>query len=248
MAETIIAERPTVLKKHPLQSDELPATEVKPVPKGRKYPVIEFERLDDDHVRVVLAHSAGEWFIYDGDRHNSHWDCSWERDRGETDEALDPYPILDKTTPDRVTPDSDFATRFTPNFTYGEWCKYEERRRASTQAQCDAMLFGSQFLERVRSRFGNNVVRIHSGLRPEPVNSSVGGASRSEHLGLPYWHRGKEKATFGVDFSLAGVDLREVERWVDVQWPYSLGYGARADRGFIHIGIREGEKHRRWPY
>jgi hypothetical protein len=37
-----------------------------------------------------------------------------------------------------------------------------------------------------------------------------------------------------------------VQDWCDLNWPFSLGYGA--PKGFIHLGIRAGRPRVRWDY
>lgn len=242
----IVAERSTLLKKQPLDSSLLGKDEYAEVERGKVYPVLAYKESERDHWWVRLGHDAGEWYVYDGADENSHWHLPWYEDLEEDDPALEPYKFLDKTAPVFVTPKSPFSARFTPNFTLGEWCKYQERRRPNTQAQCNAMLELSQYLETVRSHFGDRPLLLHSGHRPPAVNRAVGGASRSEHLGLTFFWQGKEAATMAGDFSVDRVPIREVQSFVDKTWPYSVGYGAL--RGFVHFGIRSGRPRRRWDY
>ena len=136
-------------------------------------------------------------------------------------------------------PDSPFDFRITPNIVYGEFALYQEVRRFDHQHQCDTALKLAQFLERVRLAFGNNTIVITSGYRPPIVNRQVGGASSSEHL---YDAPG----VGAVDFYVEKVDIYEVQKFCDKIWPYSVGYGA--PKGFVHLGIRQGQPRVRWDY
>lgn len=136
------------------------------------------------------------------------------------------------------TPESPFSHKLTPHITYGEFALGQEARRFDHQHQCDTAMRIAQFLERTRAQFGGKPVVITSGYRPVAINKLVGGASSSEHL---YDAPG----VGAVDFVIDGVDMMAVQRWVDQNWPYSLGYAAPR---FIHIGIRRGASRVRWDY
>jgi hypothetical protein len=139
----------------------------------------------------------------------------------------------------KFAPGSPFSFKVTPNITYGELTLNQEARRFKAQYQCDTALELCRFLEKVRAAFGNKPIIITSGNRPPAVNQSVGGASNSEHL---Y----SAKDVGAVDFWIKGADIYAVQAWCDKNWPYSLGYGA--DRGFCHLGMRQGKPRVRWDY
>jgi GH24 family phage-related lysozyme (muramidase) len=136
------------------------------------------------------------------------------------------------------TPASPFSHAITPNITYGEIALQSEPRRFHRQHQCDTAVLLCQFAQKARGHFKRPVI-ITSGYRPPKINAQVGGASRSEHL---Y----DKPDTGAIDFYLDGMSVTELQRWADVNWPYSLGYGA--PKGFIHIGIRSGRPRVRWDY
>lgn len=138
-----------------------------------------------------------------------------------------------------ITKDSPFSARLTPNFTYGEFTLGQEIRRFTQNFQIATAIELAQFCERVRAHFGGRRVRITSGHRPPTVNRSIGGASGSEHLF-------DAPGVGAVDIVVEGVPTIEVQRWVDQNWPYSVGYGA--PKGFVHIGIRRGRPRVRWDY
>lgn len=137
------------------------------------------------------------------------------------------------------TPWSPFTYKVTPNITYGELTLNQEARRFTKQFQCETALELCQFLEKVRNYFGNKPLIITSGSRPEPINTQVGGSRNSEHT-----YNAASKGA--VDFYIDGVDTYKVQEWCDEHWPCSLGYGAQ--KGFVHIGIREGRPRVRWDY
>ena len=135
------------------------------------------------------------------------------------------------------TPASPFSHYVTEHFTFGEFCLYDEARRPTAQHQCDTMLKLSQFLEEARAEFGVPII-ITSGIRPEPINSLVGGAPNSEHT---YYGAG----VGAVDVALERGDQYELQRWIDANWSESVGYGAPS---FVHVGCRGDGLRRRWNY
>jgi GH24 family phage-related lysozyme (muramidase) len=136
------------------------------------------------------------------------------------------------------TPSSPFSYKITPHITYGEICVGEERRRFTSQAQCNICIELCQFIEKARTHFGGKPVTITSGHRPPAVNAAVGGASNSEHLYKP--------GCGAIDWFIEGVSVYALQDWCDDNWPYSLGYGA--PKGFVHQGIRVGRPKLRWNY
>ena len=135
-------------------------------------------------------------------------------------------------------PGDPFSTKLSPHFTLGEFALGDPARRFVAQHQVDTAIELAAFLERVRTAFGGKRITITSGYRPAAINRSVGGASGSEHL---Y----NAPGVGAVDFYVDGADMMAVQRWVDREWPYSLGYAAPQ---FIHLGIRKGRPRVRWDY
>jgi GH24 family phage-related lysozyme (muramidase) len=135
-------------------------------------------------------------------------------------------------------PSDPFNTKLTPHFTLGEFALGQPARRFVAQHQVDTAIELATFLERVRTAFGGKRITITSGYRNAAINRSVGGASGSEHL---Y----SEPGVGAVDWYVDGADMMAVQRWVDREWPYSLGYAAPQ---FIHLGIRKGRPRVRWDY
>jgi GH24 family phage-related lysozyme (muramidase) len=141
--------------------------------------------------------------------------------------------------PVRVTPASPFSTLLTPHIRLGEFALDQEVRRFDRQHQVETAIELSDFLERVRTRFGQKPIIITSGYRPASINRSVGGASASEHLFTA-------PGVGAVDFYVQGDDIRAVQHWCVQNWPYSVGLGA--PKGFVHLGIRAGRPRVRWDY
>jgi GH24 family phage-related lysozyme (muramidase) len=141
--------------------------------------------------------------------------------------------------PAKLTPGSPFSARLTPNIRLGEFALNQEARRFQHQHQVDTAAELAAFMERCRAAFGGKPVVITSGYRPPAINRSVGGASGSEHLF-------DASGVGAVDFYIKGADIHAVERWIDKEWPFSHGYGAK--KGFHHVGIRRGRPRVRWDY
>ena len=136
-------------------------------------------------------------------------------------------------------PWSPFGYKVTPNITYGELTLNQEARRFTKHFQCETAVKLCEFLEQVRLAFNNRPIIITSGSRPEPINREVGGAKNSEHT-----YDAPLKGA--VDFYIEGANIYDVQAWCDQNWKYSLGYGA--NKGFIHIGMRETQNKIRWNY
>jgi lysozyme len=66
--QQIIAVKDTVLKKQPLQSYQLTYDQVKKVPAGKGYQVVDIVS-EGTHSKVTLDYGAGVWYIY-----NPHWE------------------------------------------------------------------------------------------------------------------------------------------------------------------------------
>jgi GH24 family phage-related lysozyme (muramidase) len=146
--------------------------------------------------------------------------------------------VIPPPPPARFTPSSPLSTKVTPHITYGELCLGEDRRRFINQAQCNIATELCAFIEKARAQFGNQPIIITSAHRPKAVNDAVGGATDSEHLYKP--------GCGAIDWYIKDVPVKLVQDWCDLNWPFSLGYGA--PRGFVHLGIRAGRPRVRWDY
>ena len=137
---------------------------------------------------------------------------------------------LSKQSRTRLKATSDFSDYLSPHIQLGEFALFQEARRFDNDDQVLVAAYIAEFLERIRTEFGNRPITITSGYRPAAINSSVGGARNSEHL-FKY-------GCGAVDFYIEGVDIYKVQTWCDNNWQHSLGYGAY--KGFIHLGLRGG--------
>ena len=148
--------------------------------------------------------------------------------------------VIPPAPPPRFAPSSPLSTKVTPHITYGELCLGDERRRFINQAQCDIATELCAFLEKARAQFGNKPIIITSAHRPKAVNDAVGGAADSEHLYKP--------GCGAIDWYIKDVSVKLVQDWCDLNWPFSLGYGA--PKGFVHLGVRAGSPRPRvrWVY
>lgn len=86
-------------------------------------------------------------------------------------------------------------------------------------------------LEQVRTHFGKPV-RVNSGSRCLPHNSSIGGSSQSQHL--------RHKA---ADITVAGVEPQAVYDFLDPAHQGGLGLYET----FVHIDVREDKVRWLWP-
>lgn len=139
----------------------------------------------------------------------------------------------------RLTPQSPFSTKITPNIRLGEFALDQADRRFQQQHQIDTATTLANFMEKVRREFKGLPVIITSGYRPKAVNDAVGGAKNSEHL----YSCPNEGA---VDFYIEGAAIEQVQAYCDQHWAYSVGYGA--PKGFVHLGRRADGQRRRWDY
>lgn len=118
------------------------------------------------------------------------------------------------------------------HFTWGEFTKNLSRvPQNATVVEGIARI--ADYLEDVRSHFGNPSITINSGYRPPAINKSVGGASNSQHL-------------YGAaaDIVVGGIHPQEVYKRLD-SWHGSKG-GLASSSSFTHIDLRRYRA--RWRY
>jgi hypothetical protein len=203
----IEAVQPTFLKKKEVQSSDLGEKDKVYCPQGRAYAVVSYSELPANaHAQVELAAGAGKWFLFE-----PHW-------RKVVGTGLTMAPQVDW---------DDFSCLVTPNLSVGEILQWDKRRVPGPAASVRARLLrtAAEF-QRVREAWGAPL-GITSFYRPEPVNSQIGGFSRSKHI-------------TGEAFDLYPVtgNLESFYRWIRVRWTGGLGDGR--SRGFIHLDCRGG--------
>ena len=242
----IVAEVDTLFKATHEHSHKLTPDQLIKVSAGEKFFVNSFTEAPGDHWKVHLydpKFGLKPWHIYDPVS-GGHWLKSWAEDNKEQEPSPPPMVVSLKPKDSPVgaglKPDMPFDTRITPNFTYGEFAKYEHRRRFTHDYQCETAYELAMFLEKCRTNFDNLPIRITSGHRPWLVNLECGGARNSEHLF-------SAPLIGAIDFYVKGVSVYDVQDYCDREWGGSVGYGAK--RGFVHLGLR-GKKnwYIRWPY
>jgi putative chitinase len=122
----------------------------------------------------------------------------------------------------------DFRAHITQNFTVGEYLCYDAARVPKSVEVKKAAIAICQELELIRSEWGSGII-ITSGYRPPAINDAVGGVYNSQHIN-------------GHAVDIAPVDPHEIHKfqvWLDPRWAGAFGYGA--DRGFVHIDMRNGK-------
>jgi len=229
----IIANQDTWLKKDwQKQASQLDDTERAFVPVAKSYQIEAFWEqsleISGDaaaHGKVVLAHKAGQWWIY-----VSHWDFSWD------EKPLTSLPPNEKLPDWNEIDWTDFSQPVSRYFTVGEVSLYQ-RNRIVRQApiQQNAVKI-ARYLDKIREWWGSPLL-VNSWYRPPDVERAVGGSGANH----PYGFAGDIRPQHG---SIWDFQQRFENEWYNAgKWNGGFGRGAR--RGFIHLDLR----HKRvWSY
>ncbi|MBE9098640.1 YcbK family protein [Vacuolonema iberomarrocanum] len=110
------------------------------------------------------------------------------------------------------------------NFNWAEATK-NGSRIPRTKAEVDNILALAKPLQQAREQLGRSF-RVTSWYRPEPFNSRVGGARRSQHLG------GR-----AADLVVSGMNGRQVARELIAWWPGGVGTYAGNRSHIIHLDV-----------
>ena len=110
------------------------------------------------------------------------------------------------------------------NFNWAEATK-NGSRIPRTKAEVDNILALAKPLQQAREQLGRPF-RVTSWYRPEPFNSRVGGARRSQHLG------GR-----AADLVVSGMNGRQVARELIAWWPGGVGTYAGNRSHIIHLDV-----------
>jgi len=110
------------------------------------------------------------------------------------------------------------------NFNWAEATK-NGSRIPRTKAEVDNILALAKPLQQAREQLGRSF-RVTSWYRPEPYNSRVGGARRSQHLG------GR-----AADLVVSGMNGRQVARELIAWWPGGVGTYAGNRAHIIHLDV-----------
>lgn len=150
------------LKKERKQAAELGEKERHGVARGRVYEVVEWIEVPQDaHSKVILAHGAGTWYI---------WEPHWRKLTG----AGEAMP--------RQVDWSDFSCLVTPHLTVGEILRWDRRRIPVSGAHRHQIIETAKQFEAIRKAWGRGPLGVTSFYRPPAVNAAVGGVPNSTHI------------------------------------------------------------------
>lgn len=138
--------------------------------------------------------------------------------------------------------DGPFSCRLTPNFQYGNFTRWEERRRFTAEYQMATAMELATFLERLHARWP---IYIESPLRTVAINRQNRGAPDSEHL---FQHQGTGAVDIGFRDNPGSVEWAMRENWIRQHWPYSVGTAAFSQTNLTHVGRRRDGNRRDWSY
>lgn len=225
----------TWFKARPVLSAELSADEKVLVPARSSFTVHSHQSAKHDHVRVAFADAVfgtanrNTWYLWKPD-------VSIEGNEPNNN-PIDVAPEPAETGSRLVLPGNQIVTLRSPivpggHFTWSE-ATHGGTRMPASRAIVGHIIRGAQALEEVRSRLGNQPLRVHSWYRPPHINRAVGGASRSRHV-----------LGDAIDFSHSTLTPAQVRQRLDAWWGSSGGL-ANAN-SFTHIDCRGYRS--RWKY
>lgn len=145
-------------------------------------------------------------------------------------------------TATRCSIDGPFNCRLTETFRYGDFTRWEERRRFTAQHQMATAMELAEFLERLHARWP---IYIESPLRTAAINRDAKGAPDSEHL---FQHLGTGAVDIGFVDRPGSLEWAIRESWIRQHWPYSVGTAAFSTTNLTHIGRRSDGRRRDWEY
>lgn len=238
----IIAARETWLKKHPIDSNQMPEGDRRLCEKGTQFFVDAYEPSENGHWKVVLAYGCGTWYLYDKatDGPHSHWITTWEDDVYQEADPQPPTEAIATRKPYKgaIVEIANMKPVYTDqpileggNFTWGE--ATHGGTRVPTTAHAQNIINLAIHLQRARNQIGRQF-RVTSWYRPEPWNSRAGGAKRSMHL------EGK-----GVDIAVDGYSGAALAQNFVAWWPGGLGIYPGSRKHILHLDI--GPK-RKWGF
>ncbi|MGB0560644.1 MAG: D-Ala-D-Ala carboxypeptidase family metallohydrolase [Spirulinaceae cyanobacterium] len=226
-AGTLVVTNDTIFKKEPLQSSQLKDDQKVDVP-AQELAVKSFSDVGI-HLKIELVNPIADstsWYVYGGHVETLHIE-SYAPPKDPPPPAQPVGKLI------RIAGIGKTTTR-TPifpgaNFTWGEATKNGTRLPVNESITNNIIRMAKE-MQKIRERFDNRSITITSWYRPPAVNRAIGGSSRSTHM-----------KGHGVDFVVAGLSPREVQRQLEY-WNGGLGYG----RTFTHIDNRGYRA--RWNY
>lgn len=231
-AGTLVVKQETIFKKEPIQSTQL--KDDQKVEVGAQELAVKRFKDIGSHLQIELVNpiaESTEWYVFEG-----HVDTLHIENYTPPQEIAPPEPKPVEPKPQgkviRIAGIGQVTTK-TPifpgaNFNWGEATKNGTRLPAN-EAIANQIIRMAREMQKIRDNFGRSIT-ITSWYRPPAVNRAIGGSSRSTHM-----------KGHGVDFIVAGVSPREVQRKLEY-WNGGLGYGST----FTHIDNRGYRA--RWNY
>lgn len=230
-AGTLVVTQETIFKKEPIQSTQLKDNQKVEV--GAQELAVKSFKDVGSHLQIELVNpinDSTDWYVFE-----EHVDTLHIESYAPPQEA-EPAPQPAKPKPQgkviRIAGIGQTTTKSPifpgANFNWGEATKNGTRLPAN-EGITNQIIRMAKEMQKIRDNFGRSIT-ITSWYRPPAVNRAVGGSSRSTH-----------KRGHGVDFLVAGVSPREVQRKLEY-WNGGLGYGST----FTHIDNRGYRA--RWNY
>lgn len=230
-SQSMVVNHDTWLKKTwTKQASELDDTSRAFCPKGKEYKFISFFEgsLETDlagHALVELDYEAGTWYAF-----CEHWDWPW------TDTSSVPAPPI----PDFDYVDwTDFECYISKYFTVGEVSLYQRDRIViDPEHQRNAYDLG-QIGDDIREWWGSALL-VNSWYRPPEVEKAVGGSGANHPYGYAFDIRPAQGSVWDLQ-------QRFYEEWYKTgKW--QGGFGKGAQKGFIHLDLRDYGSPRIWNY
>lgn len=241
-AQILRATKDTVLKRRPVQSSELTPEELIQVNKDSTYDLHSYAYSDQQggfngHIKFAInkpehyLKGISTWYVYEG-----HAQVEFDG------KVVYPVPTIAVPTPQPTSSPPTYSGRkltlpggrgtvFTDqpiiagsSFNWGEATHDGDRIPQSVEHLNNIIALAKQ-LERARKQIGKPF-RITSWYRPEPWNSRVGGARRSQHLS------GK-----AVDIVVAGFSGRQLGNQFLPWWPGGLGIYPGNRQHILHLDV-----------
>ncbi|MEM8641894.1 MAG: D-Ala-D-Ala carboxypeptidase family metallohydrolase [Cyanobacteria bacterium P01_G01_bin.54] len=226
-AGTLVVKNDTIFKKEPVQSSQLKDDQKVQV-SAQELAVKSFSNVGI-HLKVELVNPIADstsWYVYEGHVETLHIE-SYAAPKDPPPPAKPVGKLIRIAGMGKTTTRTPIFTG--ANFTWGEATKDGTRLPVNERITNNIVRMAKE-MQKIRERFDNRSITITSWYRPPAVNRAIGGSSRSTHM-----------QGHGVDFLVAGISPREVQRQLEY-WNGGLGYG----RTFTHIDNRGYRA--RWNY
>lgn len=155
-------------------------------------------------------------------------------DLAESEPKHSRQPILTKPYELKEVDWYNFKCPVSKYFCVGEVSHFSQERIVTDDNHKHNVIKLARQLDIVREKWGKPI-GVTSWYRPILVNRRVGGAVNSQHT------RGLAADIYPID-----GDVYAFQKWLDKQWLFALGYGAK--KGFVHVDLRQSNPKIRWNY